>query len=527
LFSCLFSNYALAESVSITISGPGKCLVNEELSYSVNIKEEWIIESADWEFGDGTSSERTSVSHKFSNAGEFSVKVTVDAYKKVINDEGSTEKKTGSGSATKKVTCMGKIVGGIDPNSLPADGESTCSLVIYVVDYTGRDVITSYNRSVKVSSSDSEILSVPDKVKLKSGAEEIECTIGMKEGTAKIKVSGSYLEGNSFKITAENNAAKLASVKAVDLKDRSRFSESKLQMVGKTYASRNARVYAYKDEESRKWQEGEPIWTGIKNDNGVDKIDVSVRKTNKQTASAGGISKSVILEIVDNKEYEVNIGLVVGEFKSILDKMASTMCGDSTAIKADVKGGCKWYKVDQRKSPLCQNTYELSGSGGIGYSQKFYVPSLSFDLKFLKIGVFLEPDISLRVTGLSIVKDGSLPPEMRGASRFTKKNGKATLSGKLSAGTGAEVRLSPKVLTATATLEGAVGATGSLEVNSGDPTKIIGSYEIGILEVSGNVFILYKNKETFSKTITKIIGDENGFMNGDKTIDLSNYFNKE
>jgi PKD repeat protein len=245
-FSCLFSNYALAESVSITISGPGKCLVNEELSFSVDVKEEWIIESADWEFGDGTSSERTSVSHKFSNAGEFSVKVTVDAYKKVINDEGSTEKKTGSGSATKKVTCMGKISISADPKELSADGESTSTISVSTLDVSGNPFNCKRDIELSVSESDSnnndnELPSLPNlpsfprklgeagangnassssdilslsSLEMENGSGTATATAGTKAGTAKIKAAGSYLSSASCTIKVEESKKLKLSISA-------------------------------------------------------------------------------------------------------------------------------------------------------------------------------------------------------------------------------------------------------------------------------------------------------------------------
>jgi hypothetical protein len=246
LFSCLFSNYALAESISVTISGPSKGLVNEELSYSVNIKEEWIIESADWEFGDGTSSEGTSVSHKFSNTGKFSVKVTVDAYKKVINDEGSTEKKTGSGSATKKVTCMGKISISADPKTLSADGESTSTISVSTLDVSGNPFNCKRDIELSVSESDSnnndnELPSLPNlpsfprklgeagangnassssdilslsSLEMENGSGTATATAGTKAGTAKIKAKGSYLSSASCTIKVEESKKLKLSISA-------------------------------------------------------------------------------------------------------------------------------------------------------------------------------------------------------------------------------------------------------------------------------------------------------------------------
>jgi hypothetical protein len=396
-------------------------------------------------------------------------------------------------------------------------------LVIYVVDYTGCNVVSSYNRSVNISSSDSEVLSVPKKAKLKNGSKEIGCTIGMKEGTAKIKISGSYLESNSFRITAENNAAKLASVKAVDLNDKSRFSETNLQMVGKTYASRRARVYAYKDEESREWEDGEPVWTGRMKDKdkGIDKIDVSVRGTYVQTASAGGISKSVTLEIVDGKEYEIKAGASFKKLQDILNSASSKLGGKKDTIKSNIHAGCKWYKVDQKSSPLCKNTYEFSGGGDISFDKKIYPPCLSFNFPFVKVGGFVEPNITLDVAGVKIIKDGSSNP-----TRFTTVEGGATLSGSLSAGIGAEIEDPLEILSLEADLKGTVGASGSFSVSAPGPI-LKGDYEIGTLKASGMVKIAYRDNTFIDEEITKTFGDERGLIYGQGIVDFSDYFKDE
>jgi len=294
-------------------------------------------------------------------------------------------------------------------------------------------------------------------------------------------------------------------------------------MVGKSYASRQAKVYAYKDSKESKWDEYEPVWSGLKSDKGIDKISVSVRKTGTQTASAGGVSKSVTIEIIGDEERSVTVGTsAFGKLQDILNSAASKLGGGSDNIKADIHGGCKWHKVDQTKSPLCQNTYEFSAGGGLSFDKKIYPPCLSLNLLFVKVGGFIEPNISLNVTGLNIVKDGRYNP-----ARFNKVEGGATLSGSLSAGIGVKIEDPLKVVLLEADLKGTVGASGSFNVSAPGP-MLEGDYKIGTLKVSGMVKLLYIDAEEpfIKKKITKDFGDRDGLVHGNKTIDLSGYFNK-
>jgi hypothetical protein len=246
LFSCLFSNYALAESISVTISGPSKGLVNEELSFSVDTKEEWAIESADWEFGDGTSSSGISVSHAYSNAGANTIKVTVEASKEITNEDGSTDHEHETESDTKKVTVKGMLSISANPKELSNDGESTSTISVSTLDVSGnpfnckRDIELSVSESGSNNndnelpelpnlpfsqrklgeagssgnaSSSSDIISLSS-LEMENGSGTATATAGTKAGTAKIKAKGSYLSSASCTIKVEESKKLKLSISA-------------------------------------------------------------------------------------------------------------------------------------------------------------------------------------------------------------------------------------------------------------------------------------------------------------------------
>jgi hypothetical protein len=246
-FSYLFSNDALAESISVTISGPGEGLVNEELSYSVDTKEEWVIESADWEFGDGTSSSGISVSHTYSNTGSNTVRVTVEASKEITNEDGSIDHEHETQSDTKKVTVKGVLSISANPKELSNDDESTSTISVSTLDVSGnpfnckRDIELSVSESGDSNdnndlpslpnlpsfprrlgkagssgnaSSSSNILSLGPLEMNEDGSRTATATAGTKAGTAKIKAKGSYLSSASCTIKVKESKDRKLSISA-------------------------------------------------------------------------------------------------------------------------------------------------------------------------------------------------------------------------------------------------------------------------------------------------------------------------
>ena len=232
-------SYVQAESISATISGPGKGLVNEKLSYSVDVKEEWTIDEAKWNFGDGTSSSGSSVSHKYAGVGAFSVSVKVDAHREQTDADGTTTETSGSDSDSTKVTVKGKLSISADPKTLPADGESTSTISVATVDGKGNSFIYKKEISLSLSesgggnnndnlpnlpnllplpslptglggsgsggeSSSNDVLSLGP-LKTENGSRTATATAGTTAGTAKIKASGDYLESASCKIKVKES----------------------------------------------------------------------------------------------------------------------------------------------------------------------------------------------------------------------------------------------------------------------------------------------------------------------------------
>jgi hypothetical protein len=241
---CFIPDYSHAENISVTISGPGEGLVNEELSYSVDTKEEWVIESADWEFGDGSSSSGISVSHAYSNIGTNTVRVTVEASKEITNEDGSIDHEYETQPDTEKVTVRGKLSISADPKELPADGESTSTISVSTLDandnpfnYKGE---ISLNLSESGDSNDSNDLpSLPNlrylpsigtsggenntsssdvlslgPLEIKDGSRTATATAGAAAGTAKIKAKGSYLSSASCTIKVKESKDHKLSISA-------------------------------------------------------------------------------------------------------------------------------------------------------------------------------------------------------------------------------------------------------------------------------------------------------------------------
>ena len=478
------------------------------------------IESVEWNFGDGSSSSgSTSASHRYKKVGDFTVTVSVTVSKTIINEEGEEKTYTESGSDSHDITVNAQLKLLASPDTLPADGKSTTDLTIYVVDYRNY-VVNSYNKKINLSSSNKKALSVPKTTKAKKGAATARGKAGKEPDIVIVTGSGSYLRGDSCQVTVEG--AKLSYIEAVDNNDSSRHSQTELQMVSKK-SSRSATITAYKDNPELDWAEGEPIWTGIVSKKGVDSVSVSTNKTGTETAEAGKVSKTVTIKIVSDKEHEVTIGpSTFGKFQDIFNKVASKIGGDKDKIHTSIDGSCKWYKVDQTESPLCQNTYEFSAGGSLGYGQKVYIPALSINFKFVKIGVFVEPDISLTLTAINIIKDGSLSPRIKGVRRYTASGG-ATLSGSVAGGLGGVVYDPLKIISVEADLKAKVGANGSFAVSSKHPTTLKGSYTIGKVTLSGMVYIEYRDRRVLEKEVSTTPWEG---MGDSVAIDLSGYFNK-
>jgi hypothetical protein len=230
-FSCLLSNYVHAESINVSISGPKEGLVNEELSYSVDVKQEWAIEKATWDFGDGSSGEGISVSHTYSNAGANTVRVTVEASKEITKEDGSIDHEHETQSDTKKVTVTGRLSISADPKELPADGKSTSAISVSTLGID--DNPFTYKRKIELSisrsggSGDNELPELPNLPFLRldegepetgnnesseslltlgslemneDGSRTATATAGTKAGTAKIKAKGRYLSSASCTI---------------------------------------------------------------------------------------------------------------------------------------------------------------------------------------------------------------------------------------------------------------------------------------------------------------------------------------
>jgi hypothetical protein len=338
------------------------------------------------------------------------------------------------------------------------------------------------------------------------------------EGESKIQGKVVASVGDAFgKATVTVvKGAKLSYIEAVDANDGSRRSRGTLQMVSVNLAQRReARISAYKEDPKLDWAPDEPAWWGLISDKGVEFVDFKGTSGGKEHAQAGQVTKSAAIEIINGLHHKISFG--TGPFKKLQDifvTVAQKLKGDKDKVSANISGSWEWYKVDQVRSDSAQTTYEFSAGNGISYSQKFYIPSLSVSFPFVKIGVFAEPDLSITITGIEIVRDGTKNPVA-----FTEVGGGASLGGSISGGAGAEFDVK-KVITVKADLKGTVGASGSFDVRA-PPAVLTGSYNIGELTVSGRVIVSYRNGKWIDKKVTRVVWSG---ISGEKTIDLSGYF---
>jgi len=203
-----------------------------------------------------------------------------------------------------------------------------------------------------------------------------------------------------------------------------------------------------------------------------------------------------------------------------LDKVAKALKGKTADIEVKpLSGTFKWYKVDQTQSPLCQNTLELIVSpGGFAYNpDKFYIPGASWNVKWVKFGVFVEPNVSLDLNAIHVVRDGSKNP-----MKWGPVSGGATLSGDISGGFGLTAFDPKKVITIDADVRGTAAASGGFELELPGPT-FSGEYTFGQLTVSGQITIEYRTRPVFTKKVSKEVWEG---ITDEAEIDFSKLFNK-
>lgn len=266
------------------------------------------------------------------------------------------------------------------------------------------------------------------------------------------------------RLTVEHQAAgyaRLFHLQAVDAHDPTRKAIHRLQMLSEQRQPRTAIMRAHKDSPALPWAPGEPRWLRPVRGSGVSEVTHASSRSWRQHARAGGQRRSVTVEIIPQAIQEIPIhGDTFKAFEDILEKVVAALkklgAADVEVEVIPFSGSLQWYRVDQTGSPWVETTHRLSATaGGFSLSKRIPVPKLSINLRKVRIGVFVEPDLSLTVAAIEITRDGARNP-----IHYTGSGG-AGLAGSIS--TGVEVWFDPRWVVAVRTnLAGAAGAGGTL-----------------------------------------------------------------
>lgn len=317
-----------------------------------------------------------------------------------------------------------------------------------------------------------------------------------------------YAEHNGVTLPPEHvvfmkKYASVGHVYAVDLNDQSRKSNEAfhiLEMASPHYHDlRDAKIIAVKDHEELEWAPDKPEWSGLVYAKGISEVLVSTYQSGNEYADPGlEYAKIVILDGTRN-----TLTLHGNDFqkaRTILLNIATSIGGSSDDVTADVTGVWSWYKVDKKNSPYCDTSYELSAGGDFALSHKFYITALGVDLKYVKLGVFVEPEVELALNGIAIKLDGSQNPR-----QFSELGGNAEIKGSISGGVGVEARI-PDVIDIEIDAKGTAAAGGFFGVTVPGP-MLSGEYSIGQLNVSGTVSVAFRGTDIIDIEIEKKLFD--------------------